>query len=174
MTWCDTNEEAQAFIKSKAYHVDTAWPTRQYMFCYAEFVLKEYAIRYGDLIDAWIFDHAKFIRQGTAMPSPVEIEDQRIFQAFANACHAGNPDAAIAFSNGQGFSDLVNNPWAPATLFDDYMFGHPFRAGRTLAGILKTSFPSPGLLKERAISIPMIPMKPAHGTIVLSATLIPQ
>ncbi len=140
MTWCDTNEEAQAFIKSKAYHVDTAWPTRQYMFCYAEFVLKEYAIRYGDLIDAWIFDHAKFIRQRNGDALTGEIDDQRIFQAFANACHAGNPDAAIAFSNGQGSSDLVNNPWAPATLFDDYMFGHPFRAGRNLGRYPENKF----------------------------------
>ena len=132
MNWCDTNEEAQAFINSKPYHVDAEWPTRKYMFCYAEFVLKEYAIRYGDLIDAWIFDHAKFIRQKNGDALTGEIDDQRIFQAFADACHAGNPDAAIAFSNGQGSSDMVNNPWAPATLFDDYMFGHPFRAGRNL------------------------------------------
>ncbi|MDX2431298.1 MAG: hypothetical protein QNK35_10210, partial [Bacteroides sp.] len=132
--------EAQAFINSKAYHVDTAYPTRHYIFCYAEFVLKEYAIRYGDLIDAWIFDHAKFIRQRNGEALTGEIEDQRIFQAFADACHAGNPDAAIAFSNGQGSSDLVNNPWAQATLFDDYMFGHPFRAGRNLGRYPENKF----------------------------------
>ncbi|MFC2090016.1 hypothetical protein ACFLT1_04505 [Bacteroidota bacterium] len=140
MNWCDTNEEAQAFIKSKPYHVDPEWPTRHYMFCYAEFVLKEYAIRYGDQIDAWIFDHAKFFRQRNGEALTGKLEDQRVFQAFADACHAGNPDAAIAFSNGQGSSDLERNPWAQATLFEDYMFGHPFRAGRNLGRYPENKF----------------------------------
>ena len=45
--WCDTSTVAQAFIASKTYHTDPDWPERHYMFCYAEFVLKEYAIRYA-------------------------------------------------------------------------------------------------------------------------------
>lgn len=128
--WCDTNPEAQAFIKSQSYHSDPDWPTRKYMFCYAEFILKDYAIRYGDLIDAWIFDNSKTMRLQNGEKLTGKLEDQRIYQAWAEACHAGNPDAAISFNNGQGSDNGIDNPWAAATLFDDYMFGHPFKAGR--------------------------------------------
>jgi hypothetical protein len=122
--WCDTNETAQAFIASQPYHTNGI-ARRPYMFCYAEFVLKEYAVRYGDLIDAWCFDSADNIMEACGdNPESGVLEDQRIYEAFAKACHAGNPNAAIAFNNSTG--DRVENPFSTATLFDDYTFGHPF------------------------------------------------
>ncbi|VGO19744.1 hypothetical protein [Pontiella sulfatireligans] len=123
--WCDTNTTAQAFINSQPYHTDEVHSNRPYMFCYAEFVLKEYAVRYGDLIDAWCFDSADNIMEACGDdPESGALDDQRIYEAFANACHAGNPKAAIAFNNSVG--DRVDNPFSTATLFDDYTFGHPF------------------------------------------------
>ena len=125
MNWCDTNPEAQAFINSKSYHVNGD-NRRAYMFCYAEFILKEYAIRYGDLIDAWCFDSADNIMEEECGDEPAteDLEHQRIYEAFANAVHAGNPNAAVAFNNSVG--DRVENPFSTATYFDDYTFGHPF------------------------------------------------
>ncbi|ANW96116.1 glycoside hydrolase family 107 [Wenyingzhuangia fucanilytica] len=124
MEWCDTNAEAQAFLNTQTYHNGSG--RRYYMFCYAEFILKEYAIRYGDLIDAWCFDSADNIMEDECGDNPdsENVEDQRIYQAFANAVHAGNPNAAVAFNNSVG--DRVENPFSTATLFDDYTFGHPF------------------------------------------------
>jgi hypothetical protein len=123
--WCDTNETAQAFINSQEYHTNGT-TNRPYMFCYAEFVLKEIAVRYGDLIDAWCFDSADNIMEDGCGDDPASgiLDDQRIYEAFANACHEGNPQAAIAFNNSVG--DRVDNPFSTATLFDDYTFGHPF------------------------------------------------
>nr|6DLH_A Chain A, Alpha-1,4-endofucoidanase [Mariniflexile fucanivorans] len=124
MEWCDTNTEAQAFINSQTYHEGNG--RRKYMFCYAEFILKEYAQRYGDLIDAWCFDSADNVMEDECGDDPAseDVNDQRIYQAFADACHAGNPNAAIAFNNSVG--DREGNPFTSATLFDDYTFGHPF------------------------------------------------
>ncbi len=124
MEWCDTNPEAQAFINSQPYHGGDG--RRRYMFCYAEFILKEYAIRYGDLIDAWCFDSADNIMEDECGDDPAsgDINEQRIYQAFAEACHAGNPDAALSFNNSVGNNQ--GNPFTTATLFDDYTFGHPF------------------------------------------------
>jgi hypothetical protein len=138
--WCDTSTVAQTFINSQSYHTDTLWPERQYMFCYAEFVLKEYAVRYGDLIDAWLFDTGRTMWQHNGDSVSDILDDQRIYQAFADAVHAGNPDAAVAFNNGQGSSEMVDNPWAPATLFCDYMFGHPFAGGKKLGTRPKNFF----------------------------------
>jgi hypothetical protein len=123
MAWCDTNETAQAFINSQSYHSNGS-TNRPYMFCYAEFVLKEYAVRYGDLIDAWCFDSADNIMEdcGDDADSGI-LDDQRIYEAFANAVHAGNPNAAVAFNNSVGTAAA---PFATPTLFDDYTFGHPF------------------------------------------------
>jgi hypothetical protein len=123
--WCDTNETAQAFISSQSYHTDGVHSNRPYMFCYAEFVLKEYAERYGDLISAWCFDSADNIMEDGCGDDPDSgtLDDQRVYEAFANACHAGNPNAAIAFNNSVGTADA---PFATPTLFDDYTFGHPF------------------------------------------------
>lgn len=124
MEWCDTNAEAQAFINSQPYHNGAG--RRKYMFCYAQFILKEYSERYGDLIDAWCFDSADNIMAGECGDEPglEDLEHQRIYQAFANAVHAGNPKAAVAFNNSVG--DRVGNPFTTATYFDDYTFGHPF------------------------------------------------
>jgi hypothetical protein len=125
MEYCDTNSTVQTFINSQTYHSNDS-VRRPYMFCYAEFILKEYAIRYGDLIDAWCFDSADNIMEDECGDDPAsdDIEDQRIYQAFANAVHAGNPNAAVAFNNSVG--DRVENPFSTATYFDDYTFGHPF------------------------------------------------
>ncbi len=139
--WCNTTAEAQAFINSQTYHTNPDWPERQYMFCYAEFVLKDYAIRYGKLIDAWLFDSGRMMWQYNGdKASSDNVDDQRIFQAFADACHAENPDAAIAFNNAPGSNDLVNNPFSDATLFDDYMFGHPFSGGKNLGDHVQNLF----------------------------------
>ncbi|WP_146035148.1 T9SS type A sorting domain-containing protein [Formosa algae] len=127
--YCDTDPTIQAFIESQPYHKDGVNDDRRpYMFCYAEFVLKEYAMRYGDLIDAWCFD-AAHVNMGAAGDdySTGDIDTQRVFQAFADACHAGNPDAAITFNNGIG--DRDSDPFIPyvtPSLFEDYKFGHPF------------------------------------------------
>lgn len=122
--YCDTDPTFQEFINNHPYIAAGDPVNRKYMFCYAEFILKEYAVRYGDLIDAWTFDSAHNIMgsSGDDEESGL-VEDQRIYEAFANACHAGNPNAAISFNNGVG-DDTVQ--LAPPTRFDDYAFGHPF------------------------------------------------
>ena len=124
MEWCDTNLEAQNFINSESYHDGDG--RRKYMFCYAEFILKEYAMRYGDLVDAWCFDSADNIMEDECGDDPAseDLNDQRIYQAFAEACRAGNPNAAISFNNSVG--ERFANPFTTATYFDDYTFGHPF------------------------------------------------
>ena len=125
--YCDEN--LQDFIDSKDYHTDGVNDDRRpYMFCYAEYILKEYAIRYGDLIDAWCFD-AAHVNMGAAGDdsSISDIKNQRIYQAFADAVHAGNPNAAVTFNNGIG--DRDSDPFLPyksPSLFEDYKFGHPF------------------------------------------------
>ncbi len=122
--YCDTNAEAQNFINNHPYISADDPENRRYMFCYAEFILKEYAIRYGDLIDAWCFDSADNIMEvcGDNADNGL-LEDQRIYQAFADALHVGNPNAAVSFNNSVG-TDTA--PFSTATLFDDYTFGHPF------------------------------------------------
>ncbi|MGJ8744028.1 T9SS type A sorting domain-containing protein [Polaribacter sp.] len=122
--WCDTNAEAQTFINSQTYHNGDG--RRKYMFCYAEFILKDYAERYGDLIDAWCFDSADNIMENECGDDPAsdDVNEQRVYQAFAEACRSGNPNAAISFNNSVG--DREGNPFTTATLFDDYTFGHPF------------------------------------------------
>jgi hypothetical protein len=123
--YCDTDATFQEFINSQSYHTDGVHDRRAYMFCYAEFILKEYAVRYGDLVDAWCFDSADNIMETECGddPSSEFIDDQRIYQAFADAVHAGNPNAAVAFNNSVG---TAARPFATPTLFDDYTFGHPF------------------------------------------------
>ncbi|MDP4776467.1 MAG: hypothetical protein NWR76_00825 [Opitutales bacterium] len=137
--FCDTNPSVVAFVNSQPYHtgvwdrqanryVDATkkFPNRKYMFCYAELVLKDYALRYGDLIDEWIFDSATDINQNGDNPGGGLIEEQRIYQAFAKAVHAGNPDIAIAFNNGRSTVKSPNYPFASPTRFDDFTFGHGF------------------------------------------------
>ncbi|MFC2090017.1 Ig-like domain-containing protein [Bacteroidota bacterium] len=146
--WCDTDSIAQAFINSKSYHTKSGYPNRPYLFCYAEFIVKEYALRYGDLIDAWLWDTGRTIwSQGGDFDYDSDhgvrsdnIEEQRIYQAFADACRGGNPDAAIAFNNSPGDNDMVDNPFTPATYFDDYMFGHPYSGGKFVGDVAQNFF----------------------------------
>ncbi|MDF7799347.1 Ig domain-containing protein [Pontiellaceae bacterium B1224] len=130
--WCDTNTVAQAFISSQSYHTDGVHSNRPYMFCYAEFVLKEYAIRYGDLIDAWLFDSGSFMANNGDNATNGVADDQRIYGAFADACHAGNTNAAVAFNNGPERDTEEQNPFSEATHYDDYMFGHPYNGGNQI------------------------------------------
>ncbi|TWU44200.1 hypothetical protein Q31b_17360 [Novipirellula aureliae] len=125
--WCDTNPEAQAFIASQPYHTHARYPNRKYMFCYAEFVLKDYSIRYGDLVDGWLFDAGhQFIGRNGDNPTSGKAEDQRLYRAFALACRAGNPNTAVCFNNGPERDTEELNPFSEATRYDDYMFGHPY------------------------------------------------
>ena len=122
--YCDTNPIAQAFINSHPYIDADDPPRRKYMFCYAEFILKEYSLRYGDLIDAWCFDSADNIMEACGDDAQSgQLDDQRIYQAFAEACQLGNPNAAISFNNSVG---TATAPFSTPTRFDDYTFGHPF------------------------------------------------
>ncbi|MGJ8677953.1 MAG: LamG-like jellyroll fold domain-containing protein [Akkermansiaceae bacterium] len=140
--WCDTDPVAQAFIDSQPYHTGiwnsatqqyedatVTFPKRKYMFCYAEFILREYALRYAKHASSWTFDSAADIARNGDNASTGNIEDQRIFQAFANAVHAGNPEVPIAFNRGRLNNDLIDDPsfpFARSSRFDDYTFGHAF------------------------------------------------
>jgi hypothetical protein len=142
--YCDTDPDVQAFINSQpfhtgvwnatteqyeiAYNVDLTetYPNRKYMFCYAEYVLKDFAMRYGPLIGGWIFDSAGDIASNGDSATNGVIEDQRIFQAFANAIHAGNPEIPLAFNNGRSTVNYNSYPFAHATRYDDFTFGHAF------------------------------------------------
>ena len=122
--YCDTNPVAQAFINNHPYINADDPERRKYMFCYAEFILKEYAIRYGDLIDCWCFDSADNIMEECGdNPGSRFFAHQRIYEAFADACHAGNPNAAVSFNNSVGTAAA---PFKTPCRFDDYTFGHPF------------------------------------------------
>ncbi|MDA7747379.1 hypothetical protein N8878_08635, partial [Psychromonas sp.] len=60
--WCDTNSSARWYINKYDFRQSTdTYPDRQYMFCYARFILQEYSLRYGELIDSWIFDTASYM-----------------------------------------------------------------------------------------------------------------
>ena len=136
LNWCDTDPTARAFLdkpymngtwdaRREAY-VDTGeFPKRKYMFCYAEYVLKDYGMRYGKYMDSWTFDCGRCIREiGGDLHDTGQIEDQRIYEAFADAIHAGDPDIPLAFNNGR--SNGAAAPFSDATFFDDFMFGHAF------------------------------------------------
>ncbi|WP_411827847.1 hypothetical protein [Luteolibacter sp. AS25] len=138
-TYCDTNAATVAFVKNHPSLKNGDPADRKYMLCYAEFILKEYAIRYGSLIDGWIFDSADYmVSAGDSATSGVWA-DQEIYGAFADAVHAGNPYAPVAFNNGpnreDGAGNGVVNPFSPATRFDDYMFGHPYNGGKNLGRV---------------------------------------
>ena len=141
--WCDTNAEAQAFIASQPYHTgvwdaesgtyinaETEFPERKYMFCYAEFILKDYAIRYGDLLDSWCFDSGSWMGLNGDSQTNGVYEDQMIFNAFKAACHAGNPNAALSFQNSPERDTEELNPFSEAVHADDFMFGHPYNGGK--------------------------------------------
>ncbi|MGJ8691865.1 MAG: hypothetical protein ACSHW0_05250 [Thalassotalea sp.] len=143
--WVDTNAEAQAFINSQPYHTGTwdaetqtyvdateTYPNRKYMFAYAEFVLKVYSERYGELIDGWLFDSGSFMySNGDSATNGVK-EDQALYGAFAKAAQAGNPSAPVSFNNSPERDTEHLNPFSEATHYDDYMFGHPYNGGRNL------------------------------------------
>ena len=142
--WCNTNAEAQAFINSQPFHTGVwnritqqyevaynedgteKYPNRKYMFCYAEYVLKDYSLRYGRLFDSWIFDSADDMRKNGDNATSGILEEQRIYQAFANACHAGNPDVPLAFNNGRSTTSYDGYPFAVPVHFEDFTFGHAF------------------------------------------------
>lgn len=130
--YCDTNATVQSFINNHPY-INAGDPEdRKYMFCYAEFILKEYSLRYGDLIDGWIFDSADFmVYAGDDANSGVAAQ-QRVYQAFSDAARAGNPHAPVAFNNGPNREDDIDNPFAAAKRSEDYAFGHPYNGGRTI------------------------------------------
>ena len=45
------------------------------------------------------------------------VDDQRLFEAFANAARAGNDEIAVAFNNGRSNASYNSYPFAPATRF---------------------------------------------------------
>ncbi|MGJ8672757.1 hypothetical protein [Rubritalea sp.] len=137
--YCDTDPDVMEFIDSQPYHTgiwnsttqeyedaSETYPNRKYMFCYAEYVLKNYALRYGEYVDSWTFDSANDMGANGDNASSGILEQQRIFQAFANAVHAGNPEIPIAFNNGRSNVNYGSYPYVAATRFDDFTFGHAF------------------------------------------------
>ncbi|MFC1763476.1 hypothetical protein ACFL6U_15535 [Planctomycetota bacterium] len=139
MDYCDTDPEVQAFINSQPYHTgvwdrttqryedaSNKYPNRKYMFCYAEYVLKDYSLRYGKYLDSWIFDDGGTMGQNGDSQTSGIVEEQRIYQAFANAVHAGNPEIPIAFNNGRSTVKYASFPFAHAVRFEDFTFGHAF------------------------------------------------
>lgn len=139
IAYCDTDPEIQAFINSKPYHTgiwnsttgtyedaSATYPMRKYMFCYAEYFLKDYALRYGKYIDNWIFDDGGTMEQNGDNATSGLIEEQRIYQAFTNAVHAGNPEISTAFNNGRSTTNYFATPFAHAVRFEDFTFGHAF------------------------------------------------
>ncbi|WP_162026986.1 LamG-like jellyroll fold domain-containing protein [Lentimonas sp. CC4] len=143
-SYCDTDPEIQAFIDSQPFHRgvwdsesqtyiadadgdgEDDYPERKYMFCYAEYVLKDYSLRYGSLIDEWIFDSADDMPANGDSDSSGIIEEQRIYQAFTNAIHAGNPEIPVAYNNGRSTVNYNSFPFAAAVQFEDFTFGHAY------------------------------------------------
>jgi len=138
-TYCDTDPAVLEFINSQPYHTgiwnnttqqyedaSNTYPNRKYLFCYAEYVLKDYAIRYGEHFASWIFDDGGTMNENGDNDTSGIIEEQRIYQAFANAVHAGNPETPIAFNNGRSNVNYNSYPYAHAVRFDDFTFGHAF------------------------------------------------
>ncbi|WP_162026987.1 LamG-like jellyroll fold domain-containing protein [Lentimonas sp. CC4] len=153
MEYCDADPDMQAFINSQPFHTgvwnqttqqyddaSATYPNRKYMFCYAEFVLKDYSLRYGNYIDAWIFDDGGTMEQNGDNATSGIIEEQRIYQAFANAVRAGNPDCPIAFNNGRSTLNYNSFPFAHAVRFDDFTFGHAFGGNNDHASKTGTQF----------------------------------
>jgi hypothetical protein len=130
--FCDTDPEVQTFINSQPYHTHPDYPNRQYMFAYAEFILKAYSERYGELIDGWLFDSGRYIYgNGDNATSGVE-QEQTLYRAFAKAAQAGNPSAPVSFNNSPERDTEQINPFSEATHYDDYMFGHPYNGGKII------------------------------------------
>ncbi|MCC4831805.1 hypothetical protein LMH66_04085 [Shewanella sp. 10N.7] len=129
---CDTDPEIQAYINSQSYHFDEAHSERPYLFAYAEFVLKKYSERYGELIDGWLFDTGEYMSHLGDNSTSGNADEQLLYKAVADAARAGNPNAAISFNNGPERETEELNPFSEATRHDDYMFGHPYNGGRNL------------------------------------------
>ncbi|WP_158973883.1 T9SS type A sorting domain-containing protein [Cellulophaga sp. L1A9] len=97
------------------------------MFCYAEYIIKDYSLRYNKHFSSYQFDAASTIMDlgedkiGTGL-----IENERIYQAFANAARAGNPNLAVSFNNGRGTVKQNAFPFAGSLWSEDYKFGHPY------------------------------------------------
>ena len=142
--YCDESEAVQAFLDSKPYYRDDDYENREYIFCYTEFILRDYAKTYGDLIDGWIFDSASYLTGAGDDNATGTLADQRLFQAFAEAVRAGNPNVATAFNNSPGEKDESESPLTDPTLFDDYSFGHPFAGGNYIGGVPDTDAYGPG------------------------------
>lgn len=137
--YCDTNSEVQTFINSQPFHTGI-WnrtteqyedatithPNRKYMFCYAEYFLKDFALRYGEYVDNWIFDDGGTMAENGDNATSGRVEEQRIYQAFANAVHAGNPEIPVSFNNGRSTTGYFATPFAHAVRFEDFTFGHAF------------------------------------------------
>ncbi len=102
----DGNFTSQAMDNWAAYvtqeYGDTSIDT--YKTAYAEVIIDEYAERYGTLIDGWLFDHAS---NGNI---PLLHDTVKTY----------NPDAVLAFNDGQKVPLINNNPG-----YEDYTFGHP-------------------------------------------------
>lgn len=130
--FCDSDNTVQAYLAKQAFRDDAAFPNRKYMFCYAEVVLKEYSQRYGTLIDAWIFDSGRYMEENGDNATNGELEDQRIYEAFASAARSGNPMAAVSFNNGPERETEALNPFSEAVRHEDFMFGHPYNGGRVI------------------------------------------
>jgi len=124
--WCDTNSTAQAFINSQPYHTKEGFPDRPYMFCYAEFILKYYSEQYGEYIDIWVFDDGHTMEEQGDDATSGNIDDQRIYLAYAEAARAGNDNIAVAFNNGRSNINHNSYPFASAVRGDDFTFGHAF------------------------------------------------
>jgi len=124
--WCDTNPLAQAFINSQSYHRQDGFPDRPYMFCYAEFILKHYSLVYGEYIDIWVFDDGHSMVEHGDNATSGNIEDQRLYLAFADAARAGNNEIAVSFNNGRSRANFNSYPFAHAVRADDFTFGHAF------------------------------------------------
>ncbi|VGO15446.1 hypothetical protein PDESU_04029 [Pontiella desulfatans] len=131
-TWCDTNAAAQAFIASQPYHTDGTNTNRPYMFCYAEFVLKEYSLRYGELIDSYIFDSGYMLGSNGDNATGGVASEQLLYKAFSDAARAGNPNATVSYNNSPERDTEVLNPFSEAVHFEDYMFGHPYNGGNNI------------------------------------------
>ena len=156
--YCDAN--LGAFIASRDYHTGTynettglyenaeaEYPERKYLFCFAEVILKEYALRYGDLIDSWVFDSGEFLAGHGDNARNGILEDQRIYEAFGRAVRAGNPNTAVSFNNGpnrdeSGAANGTVTPFSQAVHFDDYMFGHPYNGGRSIGNGKNGDYPT--------------------------------
>ncbi|MFC5050750.1 carbohydrate-binding protein [Rubritalea spongiae] len=137
--YCDNDPTMQAFINSQPFHTgiwnrttqqyedaSATYPDRKYLFCYAEFILKDYALRYGPHIGSWIFDDGSTMGQNGDNATSGLVEEQRLYQAFANAVRAGNPECPIAFNNGRSNVNYDAFPYAHPVRFEDFTFGHAF------------------------------------------------